>query len=425
MEPHNLFQAFALALALSFFFGLAFEDFYGRAKEARPGGIRTFPLLTLAGALLYLLDPQRLIPLSAGLASLGVWLAIYYWRRTTEKNAEGEEAVGLMVPVCNVIAFLLGPVAIAQPLWVPGGVTAAAVLFLTSRERLHRFARAIEISELVTAGKFLVLTGLILPLLPDHPITVLTTITPRQAWLALIAVSSISYASYLLQRYILPRGGGTLLIAILGGLYSSTATTVALARQLQGHSDRGRELQAGIVLSTAVMYLRILTIVAIFNLPLAARLCIPVSVLGICAAVIAASCSRQSKAQPVPAASPTPPNPLAVSTATAFALLFVLISVATNWVRVHFGTSGVYTLAGLVGFADVDPFVLNLAERGVEDISMVTAATAIILAASSNNLLKAGYVLRIAGRRHGGVPAAGLMVLALAGAGAGFWLSGQ
>jgi hypothetical protein len=183
----SLFEQLALALGLAFFFGLAFEDYYGRVKEARPGGVRTFPLLALAGSVLYLLDPQRLIPLTAGLLCVGAWLAIFYFRRTTEKNARGEAAVGFMVPVCNVIAFLLGPAALAQPPWLPAGVTAAAVLLLTNRDQLHRFAREIEIPELVTAGKFLVLTGLVLPLLPNQPISSLTSITPRQAWLALIA----------------------------------------------------------------------------------------------------------------------------------------------------------------------------------------------------------------------------------------------
>jgi uncharacterized membrane protein (DUF4010 family) len=226
----SLFEQLALALGLAFFFGLAFEDYYGRVKEARPGGVRTFPLLALAGSVLYLLDPQRLIPLTAGLLCVGAWLAIFYFRRTTEKNAQGEAAVGFMVPVCNVIAFLLGPAALAQPPWLSAGVTAAAVLLLTNRDQLHRFAREIEIPELVTAGKFLVLTGLVLPLLPNQPISSLTSINPRQAWLALIAVSAISYASYLLQRYVMPRGGAILPVAILGGLYSSTATSVALAR---------------------------------------------------------------------------------------------------------------------------------------------------------------------------------------------------
>lgn len=423
VSPIDLFQQLALALGLAFFFGLAFEDYYGRAKEARPGGVRTFPLLTLAGAVLYLLDPQRLLPLSVGLLSVGVWLAIYYGQRVSERDAQGQPVVGLMVPVCNIIAFILGPATIAEPPWVPAGITAAAVLLLTGRDKLHRFAREIELAELVTAGKFLVLTGLVLPLLPDHAVTELTNITPRQAWLALIAVSAISYAGYLLQRYVMPKGGATALIAILGGLYSSTATTVALARQAKANTVRIPEMQGGIFMSTAVMYLRVLAMVAIFNPALALRTATPLITLFLFGSILGGArywAARTAEQQPTP--SQTATNPLALSTAVLFAALFITISVTTNWVRAHLGVGGVYALAGIVGFADIDPFVLNLAEGGTQDVSITIASAAILLATASNNVLKAIYSVSIAGWRLGRASAAGLGFLAVLSALLAIWM---
>ena len=111
-------------------------------------------MLALTGALLYRLDPTRLVPLAAGLLVLGIWLACYYWRRLDETDAEGFPNVGLVVPVCNVLAYLLGPVALAEPTWVPVGATVAAVLLLTARPELHRFARRVELAEIVNAGPF-------------------------------------------------------------------------------------------------------------------------------------------------------------------------------------------------------------------------------------------------------------------------------
>jgi hypothetical protein len=195
-----------LSVALGFFLGLAFEEFYARANQKRPGGIRTFPLLGLIGALLYLLDPTHFIPFSVGLLALSAWLTCFYWQHVRETDAEGFPNVGLMVPTCNVLAYLLGPVALAEPPWVAVGMTVAAVLFLTSREALHGLAHRIELSEIVNAGRFLLLTGFALPLLPNAPVTDLTSITPRQVWLAMVAVCSVSYASYLLQRYVAPSG---------------------------------------------------------------------------------------------------------------------------------------------------------------------------------------------------------------------------
>ena len=149
-------------------------------------------------------------------------------------------------------------------------MTVVAVLLLTGREQLHALARRLEIKEIVTAGQFLVLTGIVLPLLPNQPVTTLTPITPRQVWLALVVVCTFSYVSYLAQRYWAAAAGG-LWMAALGGLYSSTATTVVLARQAKAEPALRRQAQAGITLATAIMYLRILAIVAVFNLGIGAR----------------------------------------------------------------------------------------------------------------------------------------------------------
>src|SRR5271169_1696439 len=171
--PSPLLQLLLL-IGLGFFLGLAFEEFHARANQKRPGGIRSFPLLALAGALLYRLDPAHLVPLSVGLLALSTWLTCYYWRHLGETDLEGFPNVGLMVPICNVLAYLLGPVSLAEPPWIPVGATVTAVLLLTAREKLHGFARHIETGEIVTAGKFLILTGLVLPFLPNEPVTRLT-----------------------------------------------------------------------------------------------------------------------------------------------------------------------------------------------------------------------------------------------------------
>ena len=161
MTVSQPFVSFLLLLGLGFFFGLAFEEFHAQGSQVRPGGVRSFPLLALSGALLYQLDAARLLPLTAGLLVLGAWLTCYYWRHVAETDAEGRPNVGLMVPICNVLAYLLGPIALTEPPWTAIGVTVVAVLLLTAREKLHGLARRLEIGEIVTAGKFLILTGLV------------------------------------------------------------------------------------------------------------------------------------------------------------------------------------------------------------------------------------------------------------------------
>ena len=206
--------SFGLLLGLSFFLGLAFEDFFAQAAMKRPGGIRTFPMLALVGGMLYLFDPIHFIPFTGGLLVLGVWLSIFYSEHIRARDETGEPNVGLVVLVLNVQAYLLGAVTLALPNWVAVGTTVAAVLLLTGRERLHQLARRVEMKEIITLGQFLILTGLVLPLLPSEPVTTLTSITPRQAWFALLVVCTLSYASYLAQHYWAPAAGGLWMAAL-------------------------------------------------------------------------------------------------------------------------------------------------------------------------------------------------------------------
>ena len=415
----------ALLLGLSFFLGLSFEDFFAQSPRRRPGGIRTFPMLALAGGVLYLLEPSQFIPFTGGLLVLGAWLVVYYRAYVGAVDEQGEPNVGIVVPLLNIHAYLLGAVALALPPWVAVTMTVVAVLLLTGREQLHDLARRVEIKEIVTAGQFLVLTGIVLPLLPDQPVTTLTPITPRQVWLALVVVCTFSYVSYLAQRYWAAAAGG-LWMAALGGLYSSTATTVVLARQAKAQPTLRRQAQAGITLATAIMYLRILAIVAIFNLSLARALLLPMCALSTAGFIFCAvqywwrTGLEKQPAQAMQVA--TSGNPLELGTAAIFALLFVAVSLATVLVKSQLGISGIYALAAVVGISDIDPFVLNLAQGGVTGVENAALAAAILIAASSNNVLKAAYAAGFAGGEATAASAAVLVALALAGLAAAYGL---
>ena len=414
-----------LLLGLGFFFGLAFEEFHARARQKRPGGVRSFPLLSLTGGLLYSLDPTPPWLVGVGLLAVSAWLTGYYWQHMREIDPDGFPRVGLMAPLCNVIAYLLGPVALSEPAWVAVGATVAAVLLLTARTELHALARRIELHEVVNAGRFLLLTGLVLPLLPDQPVIALTPITPHQVWLAMVAVSTVSYASYLLRRYVVPEGAG-LVVALLGGLYSSTVTTVVLARRARADPDTVAEAESGIVLANAVMYLRLLLVILVFDPTLAGDLAPPMLALALLGLVLAAAWAWHRRVgvgigvpppgaagpgripKPLPAAS----NPLGLGTAATFACLFVAVSILAAWVLGRFGAGGIYTLAGVIGITDINPFVLSLAQHGVGALSEPVRVGAVLVATASNNLFQAVYALGYSGGRVGIAPVAALALLA-------------
>ncbi len=408
-----------LLLGLAFFFGLSFEEFYRDSAAKPPGGVRTFPLLALAGAGFYLLEPSRALPFAAGLLALGGWLFLYYRSRLGGGDQTAES--GLVVPACNLLAYLLGPVTLWAPIWVGVSFAVAAVLLLGAREPLHALARQIPAGETATLGKFLILTGIVLPLLPNEPVTRLAAITPYQVWLAVVAVSALSYGSYLAQRYALPRRG-SMLAALLGGLYSSTATTVVLARRLRDPAAALPELQAGIVLATAMMYLRLVAVVGAFNLALARALLLRLAALSILALLCAGWCYRRGgRGGTDPAHAAVPRNPLELSTALLFALLFVIVSLASAWVLNEFGSPGLYWLGAIVGVADIDPFVLSVAQGSGYGTPLTVAAAAVLIAASSNNLLKATYAVGFGRLQPGALPAGTLVVLGAAGIALALW----
>ncbi len=406
----------ALLLGLGFFLGLAFEDVYARAGTSRPGGVRTFPLLALVGGMLYIFDPVYLVAFTGGLVVLGLWLLVYYHEHIRENDEEGRHNVGLMVSLLNVYAYVLGGIVLSLPHWVAVGTTVATVLLFTAKATLHELARRIEIKEIITAAQFLILTGIVLPLLPDTQVTALTSITPRQGWLALLVVSTISYASYLAQRYLaIPAGG--LWMAALSGLYSSTAATVVLARQAKAEPGASQQAQMGITLATGIMYLRTLLLVGVFNLALAAQLALPLCSLSLMALLICALqyyfWKPESKEEGPSAANR---NPLELGAAAIFAGLFIVTSVLSTWVTARFGLTGIYWLAALAGITDINPFVLNLAQGGTSGVPDLALAASILVAASSNNLLKAAYAAFFAGGRATAGSAAALVFLAIVGA---------
>jgi uncharacterized membrane protein (DUF4010 family) len=400
-----------LAIAMAVFMGLAFEGIYKREQHTSPGGIRTFPLLAALGAMLFLLDAKSLLPFVAGLVAVAIWLYGHIQRGI---DAEAGRP-SLVIPTANLLAYTFGPAALTQPPWIVVAAAVTAVLLIEGRERLHRLVLQIEPVEVFTLGKFLILVGIVLPLVPNHPIISWTPITPFQVWLALVAISTLSYASYLLQRY-LPMKTGALLPGILGGFYSSTATTVALARRQKSAAKPSADIAVGIIVATAVMYLRIDVVVALFNASLARVLLPALTALFALGALLAYwQWTRRAPAAAAASAEVPPVNPLQLGTALAFAVLFAIMALASAWVSSSFGQRGVYALAGITGLTDINPFVLSLAQGGVGGMPVRALATAILIAVASNNIINACYALLFGGVRACLRPALVLFGLGLAG----------
>jgi uncharacterized membrane protein (DUF4010 family) len=384
INPQNLL----LLLGLSFFLGLAYEDLYGRGQLHHPGGVRTFPLLSMSGVCLFLLEPQYGLVFAAGLIILGLWLLAYYQYHLGHSARKEESAGGLVALTSNLLAYLLGPITVLESSWFAIGLTVSTVLFLGARDRLHDIAHQVPTDEITATGKFLILTGIILPLLPNTPVTDFTHITPYQVWLAVVVVSGISYASYLIQRY-KSEQGGIWLTSILGGIYSSTITTVVLARHAKKKQINPEIFHFSTILSTTMVYIRLLVIILVFNISLAKQMSGVLMGLFFISLLISLllygkSQRRKDNEKKVIV---TQKNPLELLPALIFALLFVVISLASAWAKKNYDDAGLYTLATIVGISDISPFVVSLAQDSVSGLNPKVVSSAILIAASSNNLL--------------------------------------
>jgi uncharacterized membrane protein (DUF4010 family) len=412
INPQNLL----LLLGLSFFLGLAYEDLYGRGQLHHPGGVRTFPLLSMSGVCLFLLEPHYGLVFAAGLIILGLWLLAYYQYHLRHSARNEESAGGLVALTSNLLAYLLGPITVLESSWFAIGLTVSTVLFLGARDRLHDIARQVPTDEITATGKFLILTGIILPLLPNTPVTSFTPMTPYQVWLAVVVVSGISYASYLIQRY-KSEQGGIWLTSILGGIYSSTITTVVLARHAKAKRINPEMFHFSVILSTSMVYIRLLVIILAFNLSLAKQMSVTLVGLFFASLVMSLflygkSHSKKSQDKKIIV---TQKNPLELVPALIFAILFVVVSVASAWAKKNYGDMGLYTLAAIVGVSDISPFVVSLAQDSVYGLNPKVVSASILIAASFNNLLKAIYTVVFAGWRASLIPVFLLLFLAIVG----------
>ena len=410
LSPLELAGRLALAIGLAVFMGLAFEKVYKSEERSSPGGIRTFPMLAMCGATLYLIEPAHAIAFVAGMVALAVWLHAFL--RTARVT---REAPTFMIPSSNMLAYVMGAIALMQPHWVAVALTVAAVLLLGARESLHRLIKIVPRDELLTLGMFLILVGIILPLVPHQQVSSLTPLTPYGVWLAVVTVCTLSYFSYLLQRYA-PMKNAALLPAVLGGAYSSTATTVVLAKHLREAKRASAEISAGIIAATAVMYIRLGLVIAVFDTHFALTLAPALLALSAMGAALAIYEWRRTPARAAATnLAELATNPLQIPTALIFAVLIVVISVIAAWVSGEFGKSGILMLSAVVGVADIDPFVLNIAQGGIAGMPAASLSAAVLIAASSNNVAKAAYAISFGGKDAGRRPAVMLLALAALG----------
>jgi uncharacterized membrane protein (DUF4010 family) len=385
---------FLLVLFLSFLLGLEREGHKSDSDHYAFGGVRTFPLIGLVGYAIALLSGDQLVPLTLGFAVVGGFLMLSFWHKL-----QVSQAAGVTSEIAGLTTYLIGALVQREQFWIATALAIAGVLLLELKQALESITERVGPGEVLTFTKFLLLSVVILPILPSRDFTPFQ-INPFKTWLIVVAVSGVSYASYVIQR-ITKGQGGIVLAAVLGGAYSSTVTTVVLARRA-AHEHRPHLFSAATLIASGMMYLRLAALLALFNRGLLVKLGPAFAVLAVIAAAVGWLWSkvpdddtREVKREF------TPGNPLELKAALFFGLLFVGMLIATHLAVTYLGTAGVYALATVMGLADVDPFIMGMTQSAGTITPLQTASAAILIAAASNNVVKGIYAYTMSDRATG------------------------
>jgi uncharacterized membrane protein (DUF4010 family) len=404
-----------LVLFLSFLIGLEREDHKAKGGAYSFGGVRTFPLIGLIGYSIALLSGSQLLPLTVGLLVIAGFLLLSYYHKLSSA-----EFAGVTSEMSGLATFLVGALVCYGHFWIATTLSVASLLLLDLKTALEKLAVRVAPHEILTFAKFLLLTGVILPVLPRQEFTRFH-INPFKTWLVVVAISAISYGSYVLQKVTKARGG-VVLAALLGGAYSSTVTTVVMARRA-ARETHPHLFAGGILIASGVMYLRLVILLALFNRQLMSLLDLSFLALAGLAIGVGWLWTRRADATAQSVQREfEPQNPLELLAAFLFAALFLAMLVATQLAVTYLGKAGVNTLAAIMGVTDVDPFIMGMTQAAGSITPLKVAAAAVLIAAASNNLIKGIYAYSLADRKTGVQSLALLTALAAAGLIPLFWL---
>ena len=368
--------------------GFAIGLLIGLERERNPAakaGVRTFALIALAGTLAALvgarLDGVWLVPI--GLAAV---VAILIAAHAGDTAIE-DRGTTSMAAAC--VCYLLGALAGLGEPGLAGALGIGVTALLYFKPELEGFSAGLKRHEQVSVLQFLVASFIVLPLLPDRAFGPYEVLNPRNVWLMVVLISGMGLASYVALRLAGERHGA-LVAGLLGGLVSSTATTVLYARR-SGESAAMRRLAAGVVpLANLVPLLRVTAIAAVVAPSLLPSL---VPVLGVARRVGSVATAFYLRALVVDGVPPVPEsrNPAELGTALRFAAFYVLVLFTSAWLSEVAGSGGLYATAALSGLADIDPAVLSALNLfGGERLHARHAVAAIALAYAANVAFKLG-----------------------------------
>ena len=388
-------QNFAIAILIGALVGIEREK--RRGTEVTIGGIRTFILLAMLGALGGLLATKfaTIWPLLIVLVLSSLTVVAGFLIDADARKGP----IGLITELAAIVVTLLGGLATMDQaaLAVCLGIVLAALLAF--KQPLHGLIDRIGWDDIFAGLRLLIATFIVLPLLPDRTVDPWGALNPRELWLLVVMISALSMVGYVAGRWLGP-GRGAVITGLAGGLVSSTAATLAFSRQSrEAQGARGaRMLATGTLIAWTVMFARILVISFAVYPTLLPQLAVPMAAMGLVSLAGVGYLywrHRQSRSEAKTASAEIAiSTPFSLTQAIKFALLFAVILLLVKIVGNLDQQEGLYLVAALAGSTDVDAITLSMsqfARGGGGEIAVI----AIVIAALANTAVKAGMAVVI------------------------------
>ena len=386
------FLPLAISLGLGLLIGLQRER-----TDSHLGGIRTFPLISLLGTVCAMLaKPFGWAALIGGFIAVGggLVMANYIKARSDPAHEPGQTT-----EIAALLTFALGAYVVHGNWSVAFVAAGIIVILLHLKGPMHRFVNAMGDHDMTAVMQFVVITLIVLPLLPNRTYGPYNVLNPYDIWRMVVLIVGLSLSGYVAYK-VLGQNAGTFLGGILGGLISSTATTVAYARRSREAPDMHRLALFVIIIASAIAYARVLIEIAAVAPRHFSTMALPLGAM--LAWMLLISGGLFFMIRGYKATIPEPSNPAELKSALIFGALYALVIFAIGAARTHLGENALYGVAIISGLTDMDAITLSIAHMVHQQRIDASSGWQLIMVASMSNLaFKAGVAIFLGGRRFG------------------------
>jgi uncharacterized membrane protein (DUF4010 family) len=381
-------QQLSIALGLGLLVGLQREH-----VASRLAGIRTFPMVTILGTVCGMLG-QNLggWPVAMGLVALAAIIIV----GNIAELREGSPDPGLTTEVAMLLMFAVGAYLVTGHKEVAIAIGGGVAVLLQAKVQMHGIAARLGDEDLKAIMQFALLSLVILPVLPNQSYGPYAVLNPHHIWLMVCLIVGISLTGYIVYKFVGEKAG-IVLGGILGGMISSTATTVSYARRSAQVPQSSPGAAIVVMIASAIVFVRVLLIIGLLSPAFFPSALAPILVMMALLTFLSLGIWFWARQEFSPM--PVQDNPSELKSALWFGLLFVIVLFAVAAAKERLGQSGLYVVAGLSGLTDMDAISLSTAQLVNSGTVAPTSGWRIILVAALSNLIFKATVILVVGHR--------------------------